>query len=96
LERRGTDSRVQLLLFLSALFAGFTGLISGERTAEPRHVEQAIAATAAIEAMPVATQVESAVALHRPATAPPRAGNFYPAAAGSLPGLAPVDERRLE
>src|SRR3954471_24662280 len=43
LERGVTDSRVQILLFLSAMLARLTGLISGDRAVEPRHVEHAIA-----------------------------------------------------
>jgi hypothetical protein len=92
------DKRVQILLLLSAMFAGLTGLISGERTVEPRHVEQAVAAAAVVAIAPAAaTNAEIAIALDRPAAAAPIAVRLvHPAAQTALHGLAPVDERRLE
>jgi hypothetical protein len=92
------DSRVQILLLLSAMFAGLTGLISGERTVEPRHVEQAIAAAAVVAVAPAAERkAEIALTLDRPVVAAPIAVRpVYPEASAALHGLAPVDERRLE
>ena len=96
---RVTDKRVQILLFLSAMLAGLTGLISGDRAVEPRHVEQTVSvASAIVKAAPAAVREAQAVsALTIPATAAPVAVRaFYPAASVALPGRAPVDERRLE
>jgi len=90
---------VQILLFLSAMLAGFTGLISGDRAVEPRHVEQAIAAVSGIAESSSATvaKAEVAVAAAMPArSAPAATSTFAPAPAEAPRGLAPVDERRLE
>ena len=94
-----TDSRVQFLLVLSAMLASLTGFISGDRAVEPRHVEQAISAAAAIaDAAPAAVRtVEVAAQFAAPALVAPAAIRaFYPAADAAMAGLAPVDERRLE
>jgi hypothetical protein len=98
-ERGLTDLRVQLLLFLSAMLASLTGLMGGDRSVEPRHVEQAVAAASAlVDAAPAATR-KAEIALPRAAPAAlVRAvrGALRPAASPFLPGRAPVDERRLE
>lgn len=94
-ERRRRTFGLQFLLFLSAMLAGLTGFMSGERTVEPRQVERAVAiASVLAEAAPVAADAVTlpappAVALGRLRIAPRPA---TPARAS----LAPVDERRLE
>ena len=97
-ERRLTDSRVQLLLFLSAMLASLTGFMSGDRAVEPRHVEQALsAASAIVDVAPVAVRkAEIAAPVTAPIATPASLGTFYPAAVAALAGRARVDERRLE
>lgn len=86
---------MQFLLFLSAMLAGLTGFMSGDRAVEPRQVEQAIAAAAAAEIAPAARSVARAALPTAPA--PRRARVLRPVeAAAPRPGLAPVDERRRE
>jgi hypothetical protein len=89
------DAFVQFLLFLSAMLAGLTGFMSGERSLEPRQVEQAVAiASVLAEAAPTAAVAVAPAAL--PAVTVGRSRATLPPATPRLATLARVDERRLE
>jgi hypothetical protein len=87
---------LEILLFLSAMLAGLTGLISGDRAVETRQVERTmVAAVAGAEQIAVDAQSERLVAR---AETPAFAAAPVPAhsEAPDRGSEAPVDERRLE
>ncbi|MEA3063529.1 MAG: hypothetical protein QOJ94_3310 [Sphingomonadales bacterium] len=89
---------MELLLFLSAMLAGLTGFISGDRAVDARQVERtAVAAASMVQGETSAAEAAS-ISEVRPAAKSFAAAQdrVLPAPAVALPQAAPVDERRLE
>lgn len=88
---------MQLLLFLSALLSGLTGVISGDRVAAPSSLERASAeAAVAAEELAEAVAQASLVPFVRPAPIMMASAPHFAVAAAPLADIRRISERRLE
>ncbi|SNS63436.1 hypothetical protein SAMN06295912_1115 [Sphingomonas laterariae] len=88
---------MQLLLFLSALLSGLTGVISGERVNAPSSLERASAEAAVVaEELAEAVTQAAVVLLARPRPLAAASAPHFAVADAPLGDLRRVSERRLE